>query len=102
MNASYIKENCCNVLGCRDEFIKEISTLNLQNQLKLMNEKVMSNQTDFIIKLLKEHSMVAEDIINFYMGEKVCLVIFNTRVGIAQTAQIFTKHVIDWSVNHDQ
>ena len=98
MNSEYIKENCCGVLGCRDEFIQ---ALDLQNQLKSMTDIVMNNQGDFIIKLLPSHSMIADNIVAFFMGAEICLVTFSTRVGMKQTVIINTDDFIKWSETHD-
>ncbi len=118
MDAEYIKENCCNVLGCRDEFIKQlqyernarqlaeqtlgklserVSNCDLQNQLESLSEKVLTNQTSFTIHFLTDCSHVVTELKSFYMNESECLIIFSTRMGINQTFTISSDKLIQWS-----
>lgn len=98
MSEQFVQDNCCNVLGCRNQ-IAEMT--DVTKQLRKYIELVFKHEADFIAEMLSEYVLDTNSINHFYMASERCLVSRESRALGEETTTIKTSDFLVWCSRYE-
>lgn len=94
----FVQDNCCNVLGCRNQ-IADLT--DVSKQLSKLISIVFKHEQEFCNTFLRNFQLDNSGIERFYMAGERCLVTYNSRAWGSQDITIKTSEFLQWCGNYE-